>query len=124
MATKLNCRCDNCGRTAESVEIKNITIQNHVGQLCLACAHVLTLPKNEARFLQLVRKKGSKESNKEMQKVHQLMSLLLAIGTLFFVLIAVAGVSQGFNNVSWTSTEGDDEKETEYVSFVEINNYR
>lgn len=124
MDTKLNCRCENCGRTAESVEIRAISIQNHIGQLCLACAHVLTLPKNEDRFLQLVRKKGCSESNKEMKKVHQFISVLLAIGTVFFVMIVVAGVSQGFDIASWTSNHSEVEKTTDYVSFVEINNYR
>ena len=121
MDTKLICRCEHCGRAAESVEINAITVQNHTAHLCLACAHVLTLPKNEARFLQLVRKKIHKESNKEMQKVHQLMSVLLAVGVLFLVIIAAAGVSQGLDFVSWST--GEVEQDTEYVSFVDINDY-
>ena len=121
MDTKLNYRCENCGRTTEAVEIEAIAIQHHKAQLCITCAHVLTLPKNEARFLQLVRKNIHKESNKEMQKVHQLMSVLLAVGVLFLVIIAAAGVSQGLDFVSWST--GEVEQDTEYVSFVDINDY-
>ena len=122
MDTNLNCRCENCGRTADAVELENIAIKHHTAQLCVTCAHVLTLPKNEARLLQLVRKNTCKESNKDMQKVHQVMSLLLAVGALFLVIIAAAGVSQGFEFVSW-STDRLDETITEYISFVDINDY-
>ena len=121
MDTKLNCHCEHCGRAAETVEINAITVQNHTAHLCLACAHVLTLPKNETRFLQLVRKNTRKESNKEMQKVHQFISVLLAIGILFSMMIFVAGVSQGVDFASWLK---ETSKETEYVSFVEINDYK
>ena len=121
MDTK-DCRCENCSRTAPSVEIVVKTIQNHKAQLCLACAHVLTLPNNGNRFLQLVRKNSYKESNKDMQKVHQFMSILLAVGTLFIVIITAASVSQGFDFASW-STDSVVDKGTEYVSFVDINDY-
>ena len=122
MDTKLNCRCENCGRTAEAVEMEVITIHHHKAQLCVTCAHVLTLPQNEGRFLQLVRKSTRKESDKDMQKVHQVMSVLLAVGALFLVIIAAAGVSQGIDFIS-LSTDGVVEIETEYVSFVYINDY-
>ena len=117
-----NCRCENCNRTATSVEIIGTTIQHHTAQLCLACAHVLTLPDHKERFLQLVRKNSYKESNKDMQKVHRFMSLLLAFGALCIVMIATASVSQGFDFASW-STDHLVGKATEYVSFVNINDY-
>ena len=125
MDTTLDCRCENCSRTAKVVNMETITIQNHKAQLCLACAHVLTLPQNEARFLQLVRKNTRKESNKDMQKIHQLISVLLAIGTLFLVIIAAAGVSQEFDFASWSTgqVEQVEIKATEYISFVNINDY-
>lgn len=123
MGKKTNCCCENCGRSKEAVEIKSVVLNNHVAQLCLACAHVLTLPKNESRFLQLVRKKNMKESNKEMQKAHRILSLFIAVGMLFLVMIAAAGVSQGVDFATWYEADSLDEIATEYVSFVEINNY-
>lgn len=123
MKNNLSCSCENCRRLNTSVEIETITIQHHVAQLCLACAHVLSLPKNEARFLQLVRKKDVHESNKEMQKAHQLLARFLAVGIFFLVIIAAAGISQGFDLTVLTSQEQNYENTAEYVSFIEINNY-
>ncbi|AWE08690.1 DNA polymerase III subunit delta [Lysinibacillus sp. 2017] len=123
MEEETNGCCENCGRSTEVVEIETVVLNNHIAQLCLACTHVLTLPKNESRFLQLVRKKGRKESNKEMQKAHKVLSLFLALGTLFLVMIAAAGVSQGLDFATWLEVNSHYEIATEYVSFVEINNY-
>lgn len=122
MDTKLNCCCENCGRSVGTVEINAIAIHHHIAHLCTTCEHVLNLPKNEARFLRLARKKTYKDSNQEMQKVHQLMSMLIAVGTLFLVIIAAAGVSQGFDIVSWATDYV--EIENEYISFVNINDYK
>lgn len=112
------CNCENCGRSSLVVEIEHITIQQHIANLCLACSHVLTLPKNKARFLQLVRKKESKNSNKEMQKAHQLLSMLLFVGACLIVVVAAAtSVTEGFDFTVLSSTGTST---TEYLSFVEL----
>ncbi|MEK4627225.1 MAG: DNA polymerase III subunit delta [Solibacillus sp.] len=119
------CYCENCGRSSKDVEISIITIKKHVAELCLACAHVLTLSKNEARFLQLVRKKDKKHSNKDMRQVHQVLSALLAVGTLFLVFIVALGVSKNIDlTVVTTHLEPDTKPVSEYLTFAEINRYK
>lgn len=89
--------CENCNRTIESIKLQRVTIHQHTAMLCLACAHILTLPNNKNRFFQLVRKKQMNDSNKEMQKVHRLLSAFIAVGALFLVVIATAGIAQNYD---------------------------
>lgn len=95
------CRCENCGRTTEYVMVDCVTIARHTAQLCLACAHVLSMPHQRERFFKLVRKKDAKQSNTEMQKAHRLLSGFIAVGvTLAAVTVAVVGMTQGIELAS------------------------
>ena len=105
--------CENCERTNESIEIQPVTINQHTAMLCLACAHILTLPKNKNRFIQLVRIKSMQHSNIEMQKVHRMLSTFIAVGALLLVVVATAGIVQNsdfatiaFHEIQSTSING------------------
>ena len=101
MDNKGACRCENCGRTTEYVQVDCVTIARHSAQLCLACAHVLSMPHQHERFFKLVRKKDVKQSNAEMQKAHRLLSRFIAVGaTLAAVTVAVVGMTQGIDLAS------------------------
>lgn len=90
------CRCENCGRTTEYVPVDRVMIARHSAQLCLACAHVLSMPHQHERFFKLVRQKDVKQSNMEMQKAHRLLSGFIAVGaTLAAVTLTVVGMTQG-----------------------------
>lgn len=90
-------RCENCGRTSESIQVQPVTMSKHMAFLCLACTHVFTLPKNKNRFIELVRSKNMQQSNKEMQKVHQLLSTFIAVGMLLVVAVVTAGIIQYYD---------------------------
>lgn len=95
------CRCENCGRTTEYVQVDFVVIARHSAQLCLACAHVLSMPHQHERFFKLVRKKDVKQSNVEMQKAHRLLSGFIAVGaTLAAVTVAVVSMTQGIEVAS------------------------
>lgn len=98
MVNNVACSCENCGRTTEYVQIDLITIQHHSAQLCLACAHVLSFPQQQARFFKLVRQKKIQHSNSEMQQAHRLISRMIGGGSvLAAVAVMAVGVTQGFD---------------------------
>ena len=114
------CSCENCGRTNESVQIDALTIKQHTAQLCLACAHVLSLPNNEARFLQLVRKKGVKQSNQEMQKAHRILSAFIVVGAMFLVILVAAGISQAVDFTTVASPDIGATQTDRQLTFIQL----
>lgn len=121
MVQMQQCICENCGRSNHSGAISKHTNQQHVAQLCLTCAHVFSLPANEGRFLQLVRKKTKQTSNPEMQKVHKKLSFLLAVAGLFLTIIAAAAVSHSVNLKSYYDIYFHEQETDEYLSFASLN---
>ncbi|MEG0384728.1 DNA polymerase III subunit delta [Solibacillus cecembensis] len=115
------CVCENCGRSNQSVTVKNHTIHQHVARLCPTCTHILSLPTNEGRFLQLVRTKNKQTSNTEMQKIHQKLSMFLAVGGLFVTIIAAAVVTQSMETYAFTDLYVNESKANSYLSFAYIN---
>lgn len=114
------CRCENCGRTNNSVQINPITIDHHTAYLCLACEHVLHLPENKNRFFSLVRSKNRKQANPEMLGVHRILSAFIAVGVLFFVAIAALGVAQSADIVTLSLFETESILINEYLSFLQL----
>lgn len=115
--------CENCERTIESVQIQSVTMDQLTAMLCLACEHILTLPKNKNRFIQLVHKKNRHHSNSEMQKVHRMLSAFIAVGALLLVVVATAGIVQSydfttiaFHEIQSTSINGP-------LSFLHLNSF-
>ncbi|MEK4427003.1 DNA polymerase III subunit delta [Solibacillus sp. FSL K6-1523] len=115
------CVCENCGRSNESVTISNHTIHQHVAQLCPTCTHILSLSTNEVRFLQLARKKNKQTSNTEMQKIHQKLSILLAVAGLFVTIVVAAAVTQSMETHAFTDLYVNESKANSYLSFAYIN---
>lgn len=114
------CRCENCARTTEYVQVNVVTIKRHSAQLCLACAHVLSMPRQHERFLQLVRKKDVNQSNREMQKAHRLLSGFIAVGaTLAAVTVAVIGMTQGIDMASTLDFTSD----SEILTFLNLKSF-
>ena len=115
------CSCENCGRTTEYVQVNLVTIERHSANLCLACAHVLSMPPQQERFFKLVRKKDVKESNEEMQKAHRLLSSLISVGTVFIAGIVLAmGVSQGFDVVNLLPSASSIIANQEPLTFIQL----
>ena len=102
-------RCENCNRTNESTQVNRVTLAHHTAHLCLTCEHVLTLPKNEDRFFQLIRNKKRQHSNSEMQKAHRTLTAFIAVGVLFLVVIAALAVTQnnGFSTQAFQEIQLD-----------------
>lgn len=115
--------CENCERTNESIEIQRVTVNQHTAMLCQACAHILTLPKNNNRFFQLVRKKNMDDSNKEMQKVHQLLSAFIAVGALFLVVIVAAGIAQNYDFTTIAFQEIQSTAIDRPLSFLQLKSF-
>ncbi|ATP41793.1 DNA polymerase III subunit delta [Solibacillus sp. R5-41] len=115
------CVCENCGRSDQSVTVENHTIHQHVAQLCPTCIHILSLPTNEVRFLQLARKKNKQTSNTEMQKIHQKLSMLLAVAGLFVTIIAAAVVAQSMEIHAYSDLYVNETEIDNYLSFAYIN---
>lgn len=113
--------CENCGSSNVSDTVSKYSNQQHVAQLCITCAHILSLPANEDRFLQLVRKKTLATSNIEMQKVHKKISILLAVAGLFLTIIAAAAVSQSVNIKGYYDLYFHEQETDEYLSFAHLN---
>ena len=101
--------CESCNRTNESIQLNRVTLNHHTAHLCLACEHVLTLPKNEERFFQLIRNKKRQHSNSEMQKAHRVLSAFIAVGVLFLVVIAALAVTQsnGFSTIAFDEIQSN-----------------
>lgn len=120
------CICENCGRSNQSVIVANHTIHQHVAQLCPTCMHILSLPTNEARFLQLVRKKSKQASNSEMQKIHKKLSMLLAVAGLFVSMIATTVITQSMDMQASSNSHVSEQETDEYLSFAYLNrdNYK
>lgn len=114
------CRCENCGRTNNSVQINPVTIDHHTAYLCLVCEHVLHLPENKNRFFSLVRSKNRKQANREMQGAHRILSAFIAVGVLFSVAIAAVGVAQSTDIVTLPLFETDSILINEYLSFLQL----
>lgn len=121
MAKNQLCVCENCGRSDQSVTVANHTIHQHVALLCSTCTHILTLPTNEARFLQLARKKTNQTSNPEMQKIHQKLSMLLTVAGFFLTIIAATAVTQSMDIQASSDLHVIEQKEDEYLSFAYLN---
>lgn len=114
------CNCENCGRTTEYVQVDFVTIERHSAQLCLACTHLLSMPHQRERFLQLVRKKDVNQSNVKMQKAHRLLSGFIAVGaTLAAVTVAVVSMTQG---IDMTSTL-DFTPDSETLTFLNLKSF-
>lgn len=116
-------RCENCNRTMESIKLQRVAIHQHTAMLCLACAHILTLPKNNSQFLQLVRKKQMIDSNKEMQKVHQLISAFITVGALFLVVIVAAGIAQNYDFTTIAFQEIQSTAIDRPLSFLQLKSF-
>ncbi|MEG0473058.1 MAG: DNA polymerase III subunit delta [Solibacillus sp.] len=121
MDTNQLCICENCGRSDRSVPVGNHTIQQHVVQLCPTCTHILSFPTNEVRFLQLARKKTKQSSNTEMQKIHQTLSMLLAVAGLFITIIAAVAVTQSMETYAFSGLYVNEPIADPYLSFAYIN---
>ena len=120
MDNKGACRCENCGRTTEYVQVDFVVIARHSAQLCLACTHVLSMPHQHDRFFKLIRKKDVKQSNAEMQKAHQLLSGFIGVGaTLAVVAIAVVGMTQGIEVASTLGAATD----AETLTFLKLKSF-
>ena len=102
-------RCESCNRTNESIQLNRVTLNHHTAHLCLACEHVLTLPKNEERFFQLIRNKKRQHSNSEMQKAHRILSAFIAVGVLLLVIIGALAVTQnnGFSTIAFEEIQSN-----------------
>ncbi|MEK4230679.1 DNA polymerase III subunit delta [Solibacillus sp. FSL H8-0538] len=115
------CMCENCGRSNEVVEIEQLSISGHVAELCVTCAHILSQTINRESYYELCRKKDVKSSNKEMQKVHHKLSMLIAVGMVFIVTITALGISQNLHTVSGTLANADQLQQAHnYMSFVHL----
>ena len=120
MANNGACRCENCGRTTEYVQVDFVVIARHSAQLCLACTHVLSMPHQHERFFKLVRKKDVKQSNVEMQKAHRLLSGFIAVGaTLAAVTVAVVSMTQGIEVASTLDFAMD----SETLTFLNLKSF-
>lgn len=115
------CVCENCGRSNQSVAVANHTIHQHVALLCSTCTHILTLPTNEVRFLQLARKKTKQTSNSEMQKIHQKLSMLLAVASLFVTVIVAAAITKSMDIQAFSNSHIIAQETDEYLSFAYLN---
>lgn len=115
------CVCENCGRSNQSAAIENHTIHKHVALLCPTCIHILSLPTNEVRFLQLARKKSKQTSNTEMQKIHKKLSMLLAVAGLFLTIIAATVVTQSLEIHAFSNFYVNESETDNYLSFAYIN---
>ena len=125
MEIKQVCMCENCGRSSEQVEIEQLSLRGHVATLCLTCTRILCQTTNEERFIQLVRKKNIKSSNIEMQKIHKTLSALIAVGTLFVVVIFAFGVVKNVETVASIFENVDSLKQkNEYLSFGFLNQFK
>lgn len=114
------CKCENCGRTNNAVQIETLTIRGHIADLCVTCANVLT--HNEPNFFSLVRGKSEQQSNGEMKKVHAMLSALLMVGMLFIVIVAAYGVAQHLPAFPGDAVSTDTMKQqSEYVAFYLAN---
>lgn len=108
MVNKVACSCENCGRTTEYVLIDIVTIQHHSAHLCLACAHVLSSPQQQARFFKLVRQKNANHANAEMQQAHRFITRMITFGSaLAAVAIMAIGVTQGYDVFAFASNSSD-----------------
>lgn len=124
MVNNNTCRCENCGRTNNLVQINRVTIDHHTAYLCLACEHVLHLPENKNRFFSLVRSKNRKQANPEMQRIHRILSAFIAVGVLFFVAIAALEVAQSTELVTLPLFEADSMLINEHLSFLQLKEYQ
>ena len=98
------CSCENCGRTTEYVLIDIVTIQHHSAHLCLACAHVLSSPQQQARFFKLVRQKNANHANAEMQQAHRFITRIITFGSALAAAAVMAiGVTQGYDISAFAS---------------------
>lgn len=122
MVNKVGCSCENCGRTTEYVQVELVTIQRHSAQLCLACAHVLSSPQQQARFFKLIRQKNAQQSNAEMQQAHRLVSRFIALGSVLAAVAVMAiGVTQGFDVTTVVSNTFDSAQSVnETLSFLQL----
>lgn len=105
------CTCEHCGRT--QLNIEEVTVDRHVAELCVTCAYVLK--QNPERVKQLVRNKTKNESNREMQKQHQLLSGLISVGILG--IIAITGIAIVDQLPSFVSSI------MEHLSFTYLNQF-
>lgn len=122
MVNNVACSCENCGRTTEYVQIDLVTIQHHSVHLCLACAHVLSLPQQQARFFKLVWQKNAQHSNTEMQQAHRLVSRMIGVGSvLAAVAVMAVGVTQGFDLTSLVPNSIDSAQSVEAsLTFLQL----
>ena len=115
------CHCENCGRTNSVAEIVSMSIQGHVAELCVTCAHILSQVNQRERFLSIVRQKTAQQSNTEMKRVHRLLSGLIVVGLLAIVIITGAGVAE---NIGTSVGHSTDSSNTEYLSFSNLNGFK
>ncbi|MFF5995308.1 hypothetical protein AAGS61_11185 [Lysinibacillus sp. KU-BSD001] len=103
------CTCENCGRI--NLEMETFRMEGHVAQLCVTCAYVFA--QNKERFCQMVRSKTAKQSNAQMKKQHQLLSSLIAIGSVAMLAILGWGIADQVHIFAAA-------EQTEYLSFVHL----
>lgn len=87
-----DCKCDNCNRPYSQENITKINEQNHIAYLCPLCTHLLTKPEQKERLLQMVRTRTYEQSNPDMQKIHNMFSLLITVGVFFLMVISIIAV--------------------------------
>lgn len=116
-------RCENCNRTNESFQLNRVTLNHHTANLCLTCEHVLTLPRNEGRFFQLIRNKKRQHSNIEMQKAHRILSAFIAVGVLLLVVIAAMAVTQSNNFSNQAFQEIQSDPMIQQLSFLHLKSF-
>lgn len=107
----MNGTCENCGRT--QLNMNTITIDGHVAELCVTCAHVLQ--QNPQRFKSIVRQKCASDSNSEMQKQHQLLNQLMTVGVMGLIVIVGVGFADQLQGIAASTPQ--------YLSFSQLKRF-
>lgn len=92
MGQPSNHQCHRCKRPLEHAESIKVEVDGHIGYICSMCHYIFVKQEKQEEFKHMIRQQGYEQSTVEMKEIHQLLSILLTVGTVFCIIIATAMV--------------------------------
>ena len=114
--------CENCQRPQSDIQIERYLLQGHVANLCLTCAYILVDEQKPERFLALCRRPVDQQTNRDMKKVHAMLSQFILVGVLFATIVAAMAVVQ-LTSKEQTTTFADEEEYLSFSALSKLNEY-